>query len=185
MYSQLSYPCPNQDFWHTGPLIPTLWFSFGVSCPFLKTSLAQRLPKSAANLITSVSDSWIRRLRDFLSEYSAQNTHGAARLLLRASLSLKNFCKQTRKTASWVNFKKIWKKSVYLRKIKIIYNLELELERRNKSLSSKKFQKTDRKHLKRFDYLSVFRLKFFRFYSRHPRTWYLLINYVSRAYLGF
>ena len=117
--------------------------------------------KSAANLITSVSDSWIERLRDFLSECSAQKYawRGTAFTALACE------CKQIRKN-SQVNFEFFWKNlCIYEKSNKS--HLQFGIERRKKSLSSKKFQKRDRKYLKRFDYLSVFQLKFFRFNSRY------------------
>ena len=156
-----------------------------MSCPFLKTSLAQRLPKSAANLITSVSDELMnRKVAWFLvSKFRSKIRMARYGFYYVLAWVWKFFVNKPEKLREWIS--KFFEKICVFTKnqIKVIYNLVLE--RRDKSLPSKKFQKRDRKYLKRFDYLSFFRLKFFRFNSRHPGTWYLLLNYVSRAYLGF
>ena len=141
--------------------------------------------KSAANLITSVSDELMnRKVAWFLvSKFRSKIRMARHGFYCVLAWVWKFYVNKPEKLREWISkfFEKI---CVYTKnQIKVIYSLVLE--RRNKSLPSKKFQKRDRKYLLRFDYLLVFQLKFFRFDSRHPDNWYLLLNYVSRAYLGF
>ena len=162
-----------------------IWPLVEYAVPFLKTSLAQRLPNEVSSKLDNLSFRLMtRKVAWFLvSKFRSKIRMARYGFYCVLAWVWKFYVNKPEKLREWISkfFEKI---CVFTKnRIKVIYYLVLE--RRDKSLPSKKFLKRDRKYLLRFDYLLVFQLKFFRFDSRHPDNWYLLLNYVSRAYLGF
>ena len=145
----------------------------GVRCPFLKTSLAQRLPNEVSCKLDNLSFRLMNRKVAWFLVWMFRSKIRMARhgFYCVSACEWKFYVNKSENLHEW-NLKFFEKICVFTKnQIKVIYYLELQ--RRKKSLSSKKFQKRDRKYLKRFDYLSSFQLKFFRFNSRHPGTRYL------------
>ena len=161
-----NYPCPNQDFRHWVEcavlFLRHLWLRDSpmkfneVSCKLDNLSFRLMNRKVAWFLV------WMFRSKIRMAR------HGFYCVL---AWVWKFYVNKSENLHEWIS--KFFEKICVFTKNQIKVNYNLVLERRKKSLSSKKFQKRDRKYLKRFDYLSVFQLKFFRFNSRHPGTRYL------------